>query len=212
MLHEPNRPPTINLIFLLRSTNILMSINSRHCTEQKGSALKRPLFNLLLAVFLWVSPAQADELESSRQEHEAWYSCICESGQERSARLATRSMSPDASLIIDLYADGKDPIGIRLYTPLELQTPQLDGRTNHGSIDLDGKEWSNASFAVYAFPASECAYVYPQKDFLEDACRASECTIHMTNEFGVKRSLTFSLKGFSEAKGRGESLLKDFPR
>ena len=205
-------PLTKNLIFLLHSSNSLMFINSRHNTEQKGSALKHPLFNLILAAFLWVAPALADEFESSRQEHAAWYSCIYGSGQERSSRLATRRMSPDASLIIDLYADGKDPIGIRLYTPLEPQAPQLDGRTNHGSIDLDGKEWSKASFAVYAFPASECAYVYPQKDFLEDACRASECTIHITNEFGVKRKLTFSLKGFSEAKGRGESLLKDFPR
>ena len=174
--------------------------------------MKLPFFNLLLAVFLWVSSAQADEFESSRQEHEAWYSCSCESCQERSSRPATRRMSPDASLIIDLYAGGKDSIGIRLYTPLEPQAPQLDSRTNHGSIDLDGKEWNKASFTVYAFPASECAYVYPQKDFLEDACRASDRTIHITNVFDVKRSLTFSLKVFSEARGRGASLLKDFPR
>ncbi len=169
-------------------------------------------FDLALAIFLCVTPARADEFESSRQEHDAWYSCIYASGQERSSRLATKRISPDASLIIDLYPDGKDPIGIRLYTPLEAQVPQQDGRTNHGSIDLDGKEWSKASFAVYAFPSSECAYVYPQNDFLEDACRASACTIHIINEFGVKRSLTFSLKGFSEAKSRVETLLRGLHR
>ncbi|MBO6002064.1 MAG: hypothetical protein J6P53_01045 [Mailhella sp.] len=171
--------------------------------------MRYAFFILALAVFLWTLPAQADEFESSRQEHGAWYSCIYASGQEHSSRLATRRTSPDASLVIDLYAGGKDPIGIRLYTPLDPQALQLDGRTNHGSIDLDGKEWGKASFAVYAFPASECAYVYPQNDFLEDACHAHECTIHIINEFGVKRSLTFSLKGFSEAKRRSETLLRE---
>ncbi len=174
--------------------------------------MKNAVVTLVLCTFLWAFPSQADEMETARLDHGSWYSCVYMNAQECSSRMGTRRASPEASLVIDFYADGKDPVGIRLYTPLDSPVPQIDGRTNHGSIDFDGAAWCKSSYAVYGFTSSECAYVYPEKDFLAEAPNHRECTIHIINEYGVKRSLSFPLDGFAKAKDRTAALLKELPR
>lgn len=158
------------------------------------------------ALMLAAAPVKADEFEADKTLHGPWYSCIYTSGQDVSARLGIKGENADSALVIDLYSDGKDPIGIRLYSPLQESMPPLDGRTNHGSIDVDGRPWSSATYAVYALSASECAYAYPDKDIFEGFRNGKECTFHIINEFGVKRSFTFSLDGFAAASQRAAAL------
>ena len=167
---------------------------------------------IALTILFWTACVQADELENALQQHGSWYSCIYMNSKDCSARMGTKRSSLDASLIIDFYKGGKDPVGIRLYSPLDFNAPPMDGRTNHGSIDIDGKQFCRASFAVYPVGASECAYVYPDKDLISAAAVAKQCTIHIINEFGVKRSFTFLLDGFADAKSRTEYLHKQMLR